>query len=57
MEEYIQVGVIAARAPDGSFLPSKPIYVKRTPEQLSDILNNRRWLRAGELERIRQATA
>jgi hypothetical protein len=28
-----------------------------TPEQLSDILNNRRWLRAGELERIRQATA
>ena len=28
-----------------------------TPEQLSDILNNRRWLRAGELERIKQATA
>lgn len=28
-----------------------------TPEQLSDILNNRRWLRAVELERIRTATA
>lgn len=27
-----------------------------TPEQLSDILNNRRWLRAVELERIRTAT-
>ena len=26
-------------------------------KQLSDILNNRRWLRAGELERIKQATA
>ena len=28
-----------------------------TPEQLRDILNNRRWLRAVELERIKQATA
>lgn len=27
-----------------------------TPEQLSDILNNRRWLRAVELERIQTAT-
>ena len=27
-----------------------------TPEQLRDILNNRRWLRAVELERIKQAT-
>lgn len=27
-----------------------------TPEQLSDILNNRRWLRAVELERITAAT-
>lgn len=27
-----------------------------TPEQLSDILNNRRWLRAVELERIHAAT-
>ena len=26
-----------------------------TPEQLSDILNNRRWLRAVELERIEAA--
>ncbi len=28
-----------------------------TPEQLSDILNNRRWLRTVELERLREATA
>lgn len=28
-----------------------------TPEQLSDILNNRRWLRAVELERIEAASA
>ncbi len=27
-----------------------------TPEQLSDILNNRRWLRAVELERITVVT-
>lgn len=27
-----------------------------TPEQLSDILNNRRWLRAVEMQRIREAT-
>ena len=26
-----------------------------TPEQLSDTLNNRRWLRAVEMERIRKA--
>ena len=32
MEEYIQVGVISARAPDGSFLPAQPIYTRRTPE-------------------------
>lgn len=32
MNDYIQVGIIAARAPDGSFLPSQPIYVRRTPE-------------------------
>lgn len=30
--EYIQIGVMAARAPDGSFLPSVPIYTRRTPE-------------------------
>jgi hypothetical protein len=30
--EYIQIGVISARAPDGSFLPSVPIYTKRTPD-------------------------
>ena len=30
--DYIQIGVISARAPDGSFLPSTPIYTKRTPE-------------------------
>ena len=27
-----------------------------TPEQLSDTVNNRRWLRATELERIQKAT-
>ena len=32
MDEYIQIGVIAARAPDGSFLPAQPIYTRRTPE-------------------------
>ena len=32
MEEYIQVGVISARAPDGSFLPAQPIYTRRTTE-------------------------
>lgn len=26
-----------------------------TPEQMSDILNNRRWLRAVEMDRIRSA--
>jgi len=31
-EDYIQIGVISARAPDGSFLPATPIYTKRTPE-------------------------
>ena len=31
-EDYIQIGVISARAPDGSALPSVPIYTKRTPE-------------------------
>jgi len=31
MSDYIQVGVISARAPDGSFLPAEPIYVRRTP--------------------------
>ena len=30
--EYIQIGVISARAPDGSFLPATPIYTKRTPD-------------------------
>ena len=30
--ELIQVGVIAARAPDGSFLPSVPIWEPATPE-------------------------
>ena len=32
MDDYIQIGVIAARAPDGTFLPSQPIYTRRTPE-------------------------
>lgn len=32
MDDYIQIGVISARAPDGSALPSVPIYTKRTPE-------------------------
>ena len=31
-EDFIQIGVISARAPDGSALPSVPIYTKRTPE-------------------------
>lgn len=30
--EYIQVGVTALRAPDGSFLPAVPLYIKATPE-------------------------
>ena len=30
--DFIQIGVIAARAPDGSALPSVPIDTKRTPE-------------------------
>ena len=30
--DYIQIGVISARAPDGSCLPAVPIYTKRTPE-------------------------
>ncbi len=29
---YIQIGVMSARAPDGSFLPAVPIYTRRTPE-------------------------
>lgn len=32
MDDYIQIGVISARAPDGTALPSVPIYTKRTPE-------------------------
>lgn len=32
MDEYIQIGVMAARAPDGSFLDSVPIYTRRTPQ-------------------------
>lgn len=31
-ERYIQVGVTALRGPDGSFLPSVPLYIKATPE-------------------------
>lgn len=30
--EFIQIGVISARAPDGSALPAVPIYTRRTPE-------------------------
>lgn len=29
---YIQVGVTALRAPDGSFLPAVPLYIRSTPE-------------------------
>lgn len=32
MDEYIQIGVMSARAPDGSFLESVPIYTRRTPQ-------------------------
>ena len=32
MDEYIQIGVMAARTPDGSFLESVPIYTRRTPQ-------------------------
>ena len=32
MDEYIQIGVMAARTPDGSFLDSVPIYTRRTPQ-------------------------
>ena len=31
-EKYIQIGVIAARDPDGNFLPAQPIYKRATPE-------------------------
>ncbi len=34
-DQYIQVGVTAMRAPDGSFLPSVPLYIKATPEALA----------------------
>lgn len=30
--EYIQIGVTALRAPDGSFLPAVPMYIRSTPE-------------------------
>ena len=30
--DYIQIGVISARTPDGDCLPAVPIYMKRTPE-------------------------
>jgi hypothetical protein len=32
LPEYIQVGVTALRAPDGSFLPAVPLYIKATTE-------------------------
>lgn len=32
MDDYIQIGVISARTPDGNCLPAVPIYMKRTPE-------------------------
>ena len=32
MDDYIQIGVISARAPDGTFLPAQPIFTRRTPE-------------------------
>lgn len=35
MDQYIQVGSTALRAPDGSFLPSVPLYVKATPENVA----------------------
>ena len=30
--KYIQIGVIAARDPEGNFLPAEPIYREATPE-------------------------
>lgn len=30
--KFIQIGVVAARDPDGNFLPAVPIYVEATPE-------------------------
>ena len=32
MDEYIQIGVMAARAPDGTALPAQPIFIRKTPE-------------------------
>ena len=32
MDEYIQIGVMAARAPDGNLLETVPIYTRRTPQ-------------------------
>lgn len=29
--DFIQIGVMSARAPDGSFIETVPIYTKRTP--------------------------
>lgn len=30
-DEYMQVGVMAMRAPDGTFMPSVPLYIRATP--------------------------
>lgn len=34
--KYIQVGVTAMRAPDGSFLPAVPLYIRATPTAIAE---------------------
>lgn len=34
-ETFVQIGVTALRAPDGTFLPSVPLYVKAAPEDVA----------------------
>ena len=34
-EVFVQVGVTALRAPDGSFLPSVPLYIKAPEEDVN----------------------
>lgn len=34
-EVFVQIGVTALRAPDGSFLPSVPLYIKAEAEEVS----------------------
>ena len=37
-EVFIQIGVTALRAPDGSFLPSVPLYAKVNGEEVDKLI-------------------